>query len=101
MLQATQCIECSQDVVILEVNSGLFVFGKEKGTGYDQTISGISSYKKHGGKSPKNTPLQKVYDTDDETAKGNRTGKRDMGNLACKAEQGERRGIRRKDIKDR
>jgi len=71
---------CFQNVMVDRKSS--LDFGIEKGTGYGQTISGISSYKSRG-KGPKNTPLQKVYDTDDGTAEGNigRT-KKSRGSLA-------------------
>jgi hypothetical protein len=98
-------MESSQDVVILEVNSGLFVclfvFGKEKSTGYDQTISGISSYRSRGGKVLETRRSKKSMTQRTRRRREDRTEKRDRGNLAGKTEQGERKGIRRKDIKGR
>jgi hypothetical protein len=65
-------MECSQDVVVLEVNSGLFVglfLEKKKVQDMIKRLA-VSQVTKAGGQGPENTPLQKVYDTDDETAKG-------------------------------
>ena len=91
---------CSEIILVVVKKFSDFL-GIEKSTEYGQTISGISSYKSRG-KGPKNTPLQKVYDTDDGTAEG-KIGRRENQGVVwqVKTVQNKRKGLAKRDIKGR